>query len=356
MFRVVPDQLRISEGWVRCGQCDEVFDANAHLQSLEESVQKPKPIPRPDASLASPESAVAHNQPNPVEAYDWGPVLAPSTSHSAAPDLPDAGALRTTFEAPKFQTDGLSRDGHAENEADAWQGPDVGADSFLDHSPHDLPVFEESMASHHATAQVDDWVYQKQDAKVAASSHSDAAAATGSVEDLKLSFMQPSQSPSWASRYLGNTAMLVICMLLALMLALQFLLLDRDRIAAAFPTLRPVLAGACSAIGCTLSAPRQIEAIAINSSSFTSVKSGVYNLSLTLKNSAVLDLTLPALELTLTDMQDQPVLRRVVLPGEFSGLAIIKAGTELAVSVPIGVRPGVVAEKISGYKLLAFYP
>ena len=27
MFKVVPDQLRISEGWVRCGQCAEIFDA-----------------------------------------------------------------------------------------------------------------------------------------------------------------------------------------------------------------------------------------------------------------------------------------------------------------------------------------
>ena len=32
MFKVVPDQLRISEGWVRCGHCAEVFDASAHLQ------------------------------------------------------------------------------------------------------------------------------------------------------------------------------------------------------------------------------------------------------------------------------------------------------------------------------------
>ncbi|HOF31808.1 MAG TPA: zinc-ribbon domain-containing protein, partial [Burkholderiaceae bacterium] len=31
MFRVVPDQLRISEGWVRCGQCAEVFDAARNL-------------------------------------------------------------------------------------------------------------------------------------------------------------------------------------------------------------------------------------------------------------------------------------------------------------------------------------
>ena len=33
-FKVVPDQLRISEGWVRCGQCKEIFDAAAHLQVL----------------------------------------------------------------------------------------------------------------------------------------------------------------------------------------------------------------------------------------------------------------------------------------------------------------------------------
>eukprot|EP01041_Mallomonas_annulata_P031861 gene31861-54246_t len=41
MFKVVPDQLRISDGWVRCGQCDEVFDANAHLYTDPE--QRPEP-------------------------------------------------------------------------------------------------------------------------------------------------------------------------------------------------------------------------------------------------------------------------------------------------------------------------
>ena len=33
MFRVVPDQLKISQGWVRCGQCTDVFDATAHMQA-----------------------------------------------------------------------------------------------------------------------------------------------------------------------------------------------------------------------------------------------------------------------------------------------------------------------------------
>jgi len=33
LFKVVPDQLRISDGWVRCGQCEEVFDASRNLLS-----------------------------------------------------------------------------------------------------------------------------------------------------------------------------------------------------------------------------------------------------------------------------------------------------------------------------------
>ena len=38
MFKVVPDQLRVSDGWVRCGQCNEVFDANANLESAAPTV------------------------------------------------------------------------------------------------------------------------------------------------------------------------------------------------------------------------------------------------------------------------------------------------------------------------------
>ena len=44
MFRVVPDQLRISEGWVRCGQCDEVFDASQNLFQ-EPAVSAPESVP-----------------------------------------------------------------------------------------------------------------------------------------------------------------------------------------------------------------------------------------------------------------------------------------------------------------------
>ncbi|MCB2069785.1 MAG: zinc-ribbon domain-containing protein, partial [Ottowia sp.] len=37
MFKLVPDQLRISAGWVRCGQCGVVFDASAQMLSYAEA-------------------------------------------------------------------------------------------------------------------------------------------------------------------------------------------------------------------------------------------------------------------------------------------------------------------------------
>jgi predicted Zn finger-like uncharacterized protein len=50
-FKVVRDQLRISDGWVRCGRCSEVFDATADLQEVPESA--PAPAAPPAAEAAS---------------------------------------------------------------------------------------------------------------------------------------------------------------------------------------------------------------------------------------------------------------------------------------------------------------
>ena len=65
-FRVVPDQLRISDGWVRCGRCQEVFDAAAALQEQQE------------AALAAPQPAAVPPPPPPPPA--------PATEAAPAPE------------------------------------------------------------------------------------------------------------------------------------------------------------------------------------------------------------------------------------------------------------------------------
>ena len=52
MFRVVPDQLRVSAGWVRCGHCSEVFDAAQHMLPRNSEVKSATHPRRPAAPRA----------------------------------------------------------------------------------------------------------------------------------------------------------------------------------------------------------------------------------------------------------------------------------------------------------------
>jgi len=80
-------------------------------------------------------------------------------------------------------------------------------------------------------------------------------------------------------------------------------------------------------------------------------------LSATLKNRAIFNQQLPLLELTLTDAQDQPVVRRVLSPQDYLGKAPVPpagfaAGSEFAVKVFVEGSQ----IKATGYRLYLFYP
>lgn len=94
MFRVVPDQLRISDGWVRCGQCEEIFDASLHLLPNQPAEA---PIPPRQVDLTE--------QPDESAPSDDTEFLEPTIASQEAPDewpLP----LRES-EAPELAEDDL---------------------------------------------------------------------------------------------------------------------------------------------------------------------------------------------------------------------------------------------------------
>lgn len=50
MFKVVPDQLKISEGWVRCGHCADVFDATLYLETWVPAAPEPDRLQKEEGS------------------------------------------------------------------------------------------------------------------------------------------------------------------------------------------------------------------------------------------------------------------------------------------------------------------
>ena len=147
----------------------------------------------------------------------------------------------------------------------------------------------------------------------------------------------------------------VLCVLLTGLLAVQMAWHERDRLAAQTPALRPLLIQLCAALDCDLHPYRHIAAVLIDSSGLSKVAHGdSYQLQVTLKNTSVVDVAMPALELSLTDAQEAVLVRRVLLPDEWGGPAVLPAASEWSVRTPVALQGA--ASQLSGYRVLAFYP
>jgi hypothetical protein len=110
---------------------------------------------------------------------------------------------------------------------------------------------------------------------------------------------------------------------------------------------------------CTLSPFKQIESVVIDSSSFNKIRGDVYRLNFTLRNTAAFELAMPAIELSLTDANDQALMRRVFRAGELSiKSATLAPASESSTSLTLSVKTNSSAgpDRVAGYRILAFYP
>lgn len=330
MFKVVPDQLRISDGWVRCGQCDEVFDANAHLST--DPVVQPVLEPGPSEDTINADNTWASS----LKFDSQSAVDAPAVAPEALDSLP--------AEAPAEAIDvDLAIDLSGPNETE-----DEGLDRVMSLSP-----------GQPADAKLESAIVASDpEPEVSVPRYAQAQVKTVAGADAhKLSFMRQARKKSVWQHWLVRAVLGFMFLALAVTLALQVIVLERDRIAATEPASYALLGPLCEAVGCQIQPLRKIDAVVIDSSSFSKVRADMYRLNFTFKSTSALPLAVPALELTLTDMQDQAVLRRVVSAKELSASqTLLQPGAELSVALPLLVKVGSGDERISGYRLLAFYP
>lgn len=165
------------------------------------------------------------------------------------------------------------------------------------------------------------------------------------------------EPPPRGARIWGIGA-LIACVVLAF----QALLLYRTELSVLFPGTREPLAAVCRLLGCTLHLPRKPDLMSIETSDLESDRrhDGVIVLNAVIHNRAAFAQEYPALELTLTDERDQPVLRRVLAPAEYLQNASA-AGTTAR-----GIAPGTETTlrlhfhtggvRAVGYRLYLFYP
>ena len=85
------------------------------------------------------------------------------------------------------------------------------------------------------------------------------------------------------------------------------------------PATKPYLESICHALGCKINLPKEIDLFSIDDSGIEEDPNyqGVIRLSSTLTNRADFNQAYPNLEVTLTDTQDQPKVRRIFKPNEY---------------------------------------
>ena len=147
-------------------------------------------------------------------------------------------------------------------------------------------------------------------------------------------------------------------LLLAILLA-QLAYIYRGALTLLFPEAKPYAVALCAKLGCEVPLPRRVDLMSIEASDLQAdtSNSNVMVLTATIKNRAIFTQQYPFLELTLTDSQDQPLVRRVLAPQDYAGKdfkpqAGVAANGEIALKVIIeGTQV-----KATGYRLYVFYP
>ncbi|VWX58179.1 conserved hypothetical protein [Burkholderiales bacterium 8X] len=162
------------------------------------------------------------------------------------------------------------------------------------------------------------------------------------------------------TRFLATRApWLAAAVIAGLLLVLQVLRFQRDLVVAHQPSWRPLLSALCSATGCELSALRRIGDIKIDGASFARERTGdSYRLSFTLRNVSAVDLAMPAIELSLLDLQERAVVRRVLMPADFNAPAVLPAHAERSASLPLSLAGPEASglPPVAGFLVEALYP
>lgn len=307
-FKVVPDHLRVAQGWVRCGQCAEVFDASVQL--MEQAAADTRDPP--DAGPGAPDSAES--------------VLAIESEPPASPTVPVDDAViepvwRHESAGPVVIDPSGPVEPQLEPEPPPQPDPQLQAQPQLDSQPSD-PV-EPSLDAGYGIPASYAWANT------------------------------PAKEPPSRSR---RVALGLICLLLAVLLALQVLVSQRDWLAARWPVLVPRLQAMCLALGCRIEPLRQFDAVVIEASAFQHLQADRFQLSATVRNTATWTVAMPAIELVLTDAQDTALLRRVLQASELGVSPTLPPRAELSLARELSVLAPVDAAAVAGYRLALFHP
>lgn len=415
VFRVVHDQLLVSEGWVRCGRCAGVFNAtddlldmatgrpvalaipavpghgtaaasrqaqdNGHASLHPEAPDlaerwddAPPPASPPLVDLGGPSGPIDQSDPSDPSApgrtdEPWPGQLLRTPSREPV-DAPSAAAPPTqVVDAPQAGgRPAVPDDAGHDFGRDGRDGSDGSADRPAHRASADAPPVDDQPAPQRPEERP--WV-EGAPGGLAATLADPAHAAAPALAALA-AFPQEAPAPAepapeflraaeraarWRRKPVRAGALAAAVLLMALAGA-QTALLWRDTLAARHPHWAGALQALCRVAGCVVQPLHRIGQLSVDASGLARLESSTadgaqYRLNLTLRNRAETPLAAPAVELSLTDASGVLVMRKVLRLAELGApQPLLAAGQELSLQALLATG----GQSVDGYTVELFYP
>lgn len=371
-FRVVQDQLKVSEGWVRCGRCNEVFNALDGLFDLERD-------PAPTSGTASASGSPRESSPSAAVQAGLGALLSKASSDSAGPPPPPppppaAATLRPRARTPTPAPASTAAPPPAAAPAiiaddDAPTTSEVLDSRFLDRSTYGA-LHESDVEHEFADARLDSdlhsdeqpdtprpaaWTPRAAPIARASAGRGGARPRAGKNDDIHHTpgFLRQAEREALWRRPAVRATLGVLALALAAMLSLQWARHERNWLAVHHPQTRPWLEQLCAWTQCRVGPWQSIDDVVVDNSSLAPGNSPEsYRLTVQLRNRAGVAVAVPAIELALTDLQGSLVTRRALLPADFRADETLAARADMTLRLDFRT-PG---HRVAGYTVEAFYP
>jgi len=393
-FRVVPDQLKLRRGFVRCGRCHDVFAGIDHLRYVDDAqLRKTSGVdaqPRTaaateaepgfdvdaeavrdshDALVAGYRDVRRDRATNEAEWIDVGPGTLETFADGA---VTDETVTDETVTGEALAGEALADEALADEAlADEARGNEAPVDAIVeDDVPADAHLANEVAAD--ASAQDDALVDASREDEAPADARRtaelpaetppfDEALPDGAdAGEILPEAAHEDAPPPYVERYTGSTheddgtdaesaidyfstrrargfadrrglATAALAIALAIALALQWVVAERSTIAARVPGVEPLLGAALAPFGLHIEAPSELDALTIESFELqASAAPDVLELRALLRNRADHPVRWPSMQLTLTDPESRVLVRRALHPDDY----LAEAGAARAAGVP----------------------
>ncbi|MDP8567898.1 DUF3426 domain-containing protein [Methylophilus aquaticus] len=349
-FEVTEAELHAYRGKVRCGECEHVFDAAAHLLNSEDAGTPQSPLidvyseVNPSVTTSKIPASISETaSAEPNEIYT-SPAHVLDTSESDGIFSPEPQQYDAFIPAADSADKQLTQPEH-ETLTDAIDARQEIVET------QDAPLQEITLTQHPAL-HVDDLLAS---GAIAA----DTAIAEPSVPEflrnVSLSDERPPQPAPSSTKQSAYFGLMVLCTLAVL---IQLLYFSRAHLIAHYPQTKPLLQSFCRVLHCELSLPQDIAQFTIDDADIQEhrERDGVLVFSSVLMNHAQVAQAYPLIELTLTNTSDEPVLRRILKPQEYLPTALNKdEGLAAQQEIRINSLLGVPDQEVAGFRVAIAY-